>query len=62
MEFRPCGNCQPVHVIVTLVSLVKMRELYEASKQATSKRQYLALGGTAADFRHDLAKSFIDVA
>ena len=35
---------------------------YEASKQATSKRQYLALGGTTADFKHDLNKAFINVA
>ena len=45
-----------------MTSILAAAPLYEACKQATSKRQYLSLGGTAADFRHDLNKSFINVA
>lgn len=32
---------------------------YEGYKAATSKRQYRELGGTAADFAHDVARGFV---
>ena len=32
---------------------------YEVYKAATSKRQYRELGGTAADFAHDVARGFV---